>query len=255
MLREVRRSRYGFSVPHRQQQDGRSPEGRFQRRLLADEAFDVLLEQLLDGQLPPESPLNIDALARSLGVSQTPIREALARLEATGLVHRAALRGYTVAPSPTFKELSDLMDARIVIEPVNARLAAVHLTDESYAQIAEVVERMAEAPTGPSYHEFHEYWDADQAFHSLIAQHANNHYLLTAYNSLGGLAQRFRQFIGTGVTDAQAAVAEHRVVLAALATRDGEQAHDAMLTHVRNVKQRSLTDLRRRAETTTPSTG
>lgn len=62
-------------------------------------------------------PLNIGALSRELNVSQTPLREALARLEHTGLVRREALKGYRVAPLFSETELIKLMDARLVLEP------------------------------------------------------------------------------------------------------------------------------------------
>lgn len=70
-----------------------------ERQPLADQMYDVLLGQFMDGLWSPGQSLNIGALTRELNVSQTPLREALARLEHTGLVRREALKGYRVAPS------------------------------------------------------------------------------------------------------------------------------------------------------------
>ena len=108
-----------------------APEGvasRPVRQVLTDHVYDTLLEMLMDGRFQPSEALSIDGLARELDVSATPVREAFARLEVTGLVIRAALRGYRVAPLPSTAELTELMDARLIIEPVNALRACERAT-------------------------------------------------------------------------------------------------------------------------------
>lgn len=213
------------------------------RQVLTDQVFDVLMAQLIDGKLVAGSPLKIDRLARELEVSQTPVREALARLESTGLVERTALRGYTVAPMLTKKELGDLMDARLLLEPMNAFLAAERADDEFLANLANVVANFEAAPTGPTFKNFRQYWTADERFHQLIAEQADNRALLSAYQALGGLAQRFRQFGGVGVTDAETAVIEHNAIFTALRARDPEAARAAMATHIAGVKGRALSEI------------
>ncbi|RZS62985.1 GntR family transcriptional regulator [Xylanimonas ulmi] len=197
---------------------------------------------LLDGSLAAGSSLNIDGIARQLDVSPTPVREALARLESTGMVRRVALRGYSVAPSPTDKELADLMDARIAIEPVSAWHAGQRGTGQFLAELDEAVTLLETVRTGPTYQEFRDYWAADERFHQLIAEAADNPYLLAAYQALGGLIQRFRQFSGVGVTDRDQAVAEHRAVLVALRDGDSDRARDLMRAHIEAVKSRSLAE-------------
>jgi len=97
---------------------------------LADTVYNVLLDQFMDGSRAAGESLNIAELSVELKVSQTPIREALARLENTGLVDREALRGYRVAPGLSEAEIDRLTDARLVIEPVLAALAATRATPE-----------------------------------------------------------------------------------------------------------------------------
>src|SRR5690606_18753046 len=118
----------------RRRDDGRSGQGMtphrpappqlLTRRALADQVYDRLIADLVDGRIEPDSAISIDGLARSLGVSQTPIREALGRLEATGLVTRLPFKGYRAAPPLSLEDLRQLSEARRVIEPANARLAA-----------------------------------------------------------------------------------------------------------------------------------
>jgi len=212
------------------------------RQVLADHVYEALLIALMDGRLEAGTPVSIDGMARELDVSPTPVREALARLEATGMVRRTALRGYRVAPLFTAAELADLMDARLVIEPANAFMACGHADADLTAQLAQAIEDLKAAPRGPSFAEFRAYWEADERFHRLIAEHANNQFLLSAYNALGGQVQRFRFFGGLGVTDADYAIAEHTEILRAFEAGDPELARRKMIEHIDGVKQRSQHD-------------
>lgn len=200
------------------------------------------MARLFDNSLEPGAALIIDALARDMDVSQTPVREALARLESTGLVTRAALKGYRVAPVLTTKELGDLLDARAVLEPVNASRAASRASGPFLAALEESIDQLVASPTGPSFAEYHAYWEADERFHDLIARQSDNSFLYRAFEALGGQAQRFRLFGGLGVSDAGSAIAEHRDILDALRREDPAAAEAAMGRHVANVKQRALED-------------
>src|SRR4051812_4163860 len=97
-----------------------------QRYSLTSDVYDVVMDMLMNHTLAPGSPLNIEGLARVLGVSPTPVREALARIESEGLVAREPRRGYTVAPLIGLQELRDLTDLRLLIEPATAEAAAIH---------------------------------------------------------------------------------------------------------------------------------
>jgi hypothetical protein len=91
---------------------------------LSDRVYEVLKGQLMDRVLAPGEKINIDLLCRELEVSQTPIREALARLESDGLVTKRALAGYTVAPLLDAEGYDDLFEMRFILEPVAAARAA-----------------------------------------------------------------------------------------------------------------------------------
>ena len=212
------------------------------RQVLADHVYDAILVALMDGRLQAGTPVSIDGMARELDVSPTPVREALARLESTGMVRRMALRGYRVAPLFTASELADLMDARLVIEPANAFMACGHADADLTAQLAQAIDDLKAAPRGPSFAEFRAYWEADERFHRLIAENANNQFLLSAYNALGGQVQRFRFFGGLGVTDADFAIAEHTEILRAFEAGDADLARRMMIAHIEGVKQRSQHD-------------
>jgi DNA-binding GntR family transcriptional regulator len=222
--------------------DNPNPSGFVSRKSLSDSVYDAMLGRVMEGHYPPETALNIDALARTLGVSHTPIREALARLEATGLVTRAALKGYRVAPFLNSDELDDLMDARGAIEPTNAFIATTRARKEDLEDLRQTLQVMKQSPTGGSYQEMADFWDADESFHRLIAMMTDNPFLLSAYSTLGGHVQRFRLFAGVGITDAQTAIQEHQGVLQSMLAGNAHEAEERMKLHILNVKARAHAD-------------
>src|SRR5690625_5318982 len=86
------------------------------RQVLRAELEELILERLLESRWSPGSRLSIDGLARDLEVSPTPVREAMVSLERSGLVEYVALRGYVVAPMLDVEQMTELLDARKVVE-------------------------------------------------------------------------------------------------------------------------------------------
>lgn len=224
---------------------GRMPRpGIIRPRLVVDDVYDQLVVLIVDGHVSPEDALSIDALAREFGVSTSPVREALARLESTGLIRRAAMRGYRVAPALDATELGELLDARLVIEPGAAGRAASALPrDNTIAALDAAVQDLAKAPRGSSYESFRDYYEADRRFHHAVVAGTGNRFLVQAYEALGGQFQRFRLFSGRGVTDADATIAEHRAVRDAISGGDVDAASAAMRAHLEGVRERSLSEL------------
>lgn len=85
--------------------------------MLSDETYSQIREMLLTHEIAPGERINIDALARDLDVSQTPVREALARLESDDLVIKEPLRGYQATDLLTVSQIQDLFQFRGLIEP------------------------------------------------------------------------------------------------------------------------------------------
>ncbi|WGW12048.1 GntR family transcriptional regulator [Saxibacter everestensis] len=213
------------------------------RRSLSDSVHDAILAMLMDRQLQPGETLSIDGMARLLGVSPTPVREALARLEAPGLVRRTALKGYRVAPLLNSDEMQDLIEARLVLEPVLAHKACARKTPEFARELERSMKDQHKAGRGPSFESFQDFLRADEAFHATIARQSGNDFLRAAYEALGGQVQRFRLFAGQGVIDAEQAVAEHQAIHDALIADDPEQAKKAMTVHLENVLARAIAEL------------
>jgi DNA-binding GntR family transcriptional regulator len=158
------------------------------------------------------------------------------------MVRRVALKGYRVAPVFTQEDFAELMEARLAIEPINARLACERMDNRGLAELQKAVEDLESAPRGPAFAEFKDYLEADERFHQLIAQQTANQFMEAAYSALGGQIQRFRLFGGVGITDAECAIAEHKAVLDAISAGDCGRAEAAMAAHIQQVRARAIAD-------------
>jgi DNA-binding GntR family transcriptional regulator len=219
------------------------------RRGLRDRVYDLVLDMLLGSSMEPGSRLAIDAIARDLHVSPTPVREALVQLERTGLVAREAHKGYRVAPPLSGEQLEALFDARIVLEGGATALAAAdpaHLVpalEDALVAHEETTRRIrasedgADMPVGL----IREYFVVDWDFHHRIFEATRNPFLLDMSDAISTRVHRMRQTMRTGVRDADDAVHEHRAIIAAVA--DGpEAAAAAMRAHIERVRERSRRD-------------
>lgn len=212
---------------------------------LPDHVYDVLLDLLMTGELPPNAPLSIDTVSRELNVSQTPVREALARLEHTGLVERFARKGYRVSSPLSHEGMVELLDARMILE-TSALSRAMVLYEEllpglEAAQIEHVAaaDRLAKGGDELDPALVRTYFTKDWQFHQAILDRCNNRYIGMAVNGLAYGLHRMRQTLGTGHSDAQQAVAEHRTIIDAVATGDRDKAVAALEKHLLSVKERS----------------
>ncbi|MFE4542388.1 GntR family transcriptional regulator [Arthrobacter sp. NPDC056727] len=211
------------------------------RQPLADKMYEVLLDEFMDGVRAAGEPLNIHALTRELEVSQTPLREALARLEHTGLVQRVALKGYRVAPPMSQREIAKLMAARLVLEPAMTYETGLRTTPEFLDELRGTIEDLEKSVehADTERENFRLYWRSDDQFHQLIAAQCDNPFLETAYRSLGGQIQRFRLFSKIGRTGAKFAAAEHRAVYEALAAGEADRAAEMMREHISLASERN----------------
>ncbi|QGF23525.1 GntR family transcriptional regulator [Raineyella fluvialis] len=218
------------------------PLGRIKAKALPDDVYDALLDMLTWGTLEPDTPLSIDGLAQSLGVSPTPVREALARLEPTGLVRRSVRRGYRVSPPMSQAQMYELADARLVLESGAIERSMRH-ADEVLPDLEAAFsrhERSAQELLEPGHENVHEYvrryFEDDWSFHEAILNHCGNRYLAQAVDSLSFRMHRMRQTVGIGVSDVSVAVPEHHAILEAVRRGDTAGAVAAMRFHLERVR-------------------
>jgi DNA-binding GntR family transcriptional regulator len=197
---------------------------------LADEVYDTLLAQLMSLRIEPGSRVTIDALARDLGVSQTPIRDALNRMEADDLVVRIPHAGYRIPPQITRHRFEDMLEVRLLLEPAAARRAAERASAEQVAGMRRMLEEMAGLVEGDSHLAYGAFGLRDAAFHDLVALSAGNQVVREALARLHTHVHLFRLLYDTQVT--YLAMGEHDEVLAAVAARDPDAAAYAMRRHI-----------------------
>ncbi|MEE6280506.1 GntR family transcriptional regulator [Georgenia sp. MJ170] len=208
---------------------GAQPNGRATGRL-ADEVHDTLLRQLMSSRIVPDSRVTIDALARELGVSQTPIRDALNRMEADGLVVRVPHAGYRIPPQITRERFNDMLEIRLLLEPAAARRAAEHATSSQVSELRRLLDEMAALEEGDEPMAYGAFGLRDAAFHDLVAQSAGNELVREALSRLHTHVHLFRLLYDTQVT--YLAMGEHDEILAAVAARDPDRAAYAMRQHI-----------------------
>jgi DNA-binding GntR family transcriptional regulator len=187
---------------------------------LAEEVYRRIRADIMSLRLPPDSRVSVDSLARELGVSQTPIREALSMLEANGLVSKRHFAGYATSPRMDRAQLDDLFEFRLLIEPHAARKAAEGMADSDMAALA----------SGESALSHDAFADMDTDFHRLIAQGAGNHLIADSLARLHIHVHIFRSCFRSEITEE--AVHEHNAIIAALRARDGVKAEAAMRRHI-----------------------
>lgn len=184
-----------------------------------------LLDEIRNGALPPGARLREIELAERMGISRTPVREAIRQLESDGLVTHLPRQGATIR-SLDHAEVVELYEMRAVLEGTAARLAARAASDIEIAELVALNDELAQTPAGAQAREI------NRIFHRTLIEAARNRFLIKAMSAL----QKTLLILGPTTladpTRAEAAVAEHGAVLVALMARDGAGAEAAMRAHV-----------------------
>lgn len=206
----------------------------------SEQARRMLAERIMDGAMAPGTPLRIGALSTELSMSATPVREALNLLTGEKLVEYLPMRGFVVTRPPDDGQVRTMGEARLLLEPELAALAADRATAKEGVALAATLESTATAGVGARFREYEGYLEHSSSFHAEIARAARNPYLAAALEAIPVHTLRFRRFGDDGVDDAEISVREHRAVLEAICSHDAAAARAAMADHVRAVTERAL---------------
>lgn len=206
---------------------------------LSDDVFLIIRKKILTREIRPGERMNIDSLSRDLNVSQTPIREALARLEETGLVIKEPLKGFKASQLLTSKEAQDLFRFREVVEPFAAHLAANHTTDEQVKLLEDEVERSCDIAKQSGVDAFELLAEHDENLHTMIFEFSDNKLLTKAYKSSHCFLHLYRlHFIRDVPVDFDDTLNEHWAIVEAIKKRSPDNARIAMVDHLQNARNR-----------------
>lgn len=203
---------------------------------LSGEVYEFLLGRLMSLEIEPGERIGVDALARQLEVSQTPIREALIRLEDQGLVVKLHLSGYRAAEQLTRRQFDDMCELRLLIEPAAASKAAWLMPEAEIEALGALAAAMAEpsSPTGQAA--YTRFAEQDAMFHARITEAAGNELLMGILSRQTVHLRLFRLRRLAAVT--QDALVEHARILKAFMARDAAGAEAAMRAHLESARDR-----------------
>jgi DNA-binding GntR family transcriptional regulator len=204
---------------------------------------DLIRDGILEGRLRPGERLKEDMLAKELDVSRTPVREAIAMLQAEGLLeahqHRGAeVRSYTPA------ELEEIYDLRSILEGYGARRAATRITERDLARLRASVERMEKLQPKDLEHLVQQ----NGIFHDTILQAADSQRLVTMVTQTRALPLIYQSYAWYTPAQLSLSLEYHRRVLSALERHDAEQAEYDMRHHLFNAREALTTAYAEAAE-------
>jgi GntR family transcriptional regulator, rspAB operon transcriptional repressor len=204
--------------------------------VLRDWAYEQIKRWILDREILPGTPIVINDLVNEMNISSTPIRDALLRLEAEGLVQIRARTGFFVREISQ-DDLKQLFELRILIEGFAAEKAARLLNTEDIDALGELFDERAQEKDAEFSKEF---LDADQKFHSIIVEGTQNPRLSQIMDSLHDLTNQGQALGLTSFDNLQQSWKEHKEILLALRRRDGQEAGRRMRFHLASVLERLL---------------
>lgn len=203
------------------------------RTTLNREAYKALRRAILGRKLPPGRKLVVRVLAEELGLSPTPIKEALAALEREGLVQAIPHRGYFVSnPSP--EDIREIYSLREVLEGLAARLAVENNGKTLPKQLEKILAQQRKAAQAG---DLEAYGDLDLEFHKTLWEASRNKRLLAVAETIDG---QIRLLINSSAVipgRLPLSLAEHEAVLEAVSRYDAEAAEAAMRAHVQRAKE------------------
>lgn len=203
---------------------------RIERQSLHDLVANRLRDLIIEGVLTPGMRLNESRLCEELGVSRTPLREAVKTLASEGLIEPRPGRG-TVVRSFSPKDARDMLEVLTELEGMAGRLACAQATEEEIADIRAVHEEMV------AFYRSGErlgYYKLNQTIHSMIVAATGNETLIEMHGMLQSRMKRLRFIGNSGADKWKAALDEHDEMVAALGRRDGATLTEVLQRHLRN---------------------
>lgn len=197
---------------------------------LRDVVFNTLRQAILKGELAPGERLMEIQLAERLGVSRTPIREAIRKLELEGLVLMIPRKGAEVAKISE-KSLRDVLEVRRSLEELAIELACQRMTPEDIDELEKKQEEFQAAITNGKVMEIAE---TDEAYHDVIYKGTCNDRLVQMINNLREQMYRYRLEYIKDEDKRQVLLKEHENILRAVKLRKTEEAKEAMREHIDN---------------------
>lgn len=210
---------------------------------LREIVFESLREAIINGRLRPGERLMEIQLADEMGVSRTPVREAIRKLELEGFVVMVPRKGAYVA-GISMKDIADVFEVRAALESLAAGLAAERITEEELEKLERSLVLVAESTEAQDLDSL---ITADTDFHDILYAASRNEKLVQIVSNLREQIQRFRMASLSSPGRMKVALEEHRKIVEALSARDIELAQNLARDHIENAEN-SMIDVIREEE-------
>lgn len=204
--------------------------------------YEHLKTSILSGLLSPEERLTEEHLAEMLGVSRTPVREALYKLESEGLIQQLETRGFIVS-GDSKEEVEELFEIRAILEGYALRITSARITEESLQQLSESIKK---AEVALKAHQINEVFKWNTRFHDTLHERVSDKVRL--YRMIVDMRKqvlRYRKETLQSREGAERTLDGHRKILLALRLKDPDLCERAMREHIRLAKEDALQTLMR----------
>ena len=205
---------------------------------LAGDVYEAIFARLMALKIAPGARITVDDLVKEFNVSQTPIREALGRLEGEGLVEKTHLVGYRAAPQITRRRFDELYELRLLLEPHAAARVAVASDTGKCVRLREAAAKMAIGDSKDARLRYSAFARHDADFHDLLLEMAGNALIRQTLAFQHTHFHIFRLMFHSRVTEE--ALEEHEAILTAIESADADAAAEAMRRHVEKSRDRLL---------------
>jgi GntR family transcriptional regulator, carbon starvation induced regulator len=209
---------------------------------LSEQAFRILRQQILNGEIPPGEKLRVEALQREHAFSSSPIREALNRLVAEGLVIADDHRGFRAALM-TSADLEDITRFRLIVEPAALSQSIANGTDEWEANVVAAFHRLERIRQRIALGEipFNAEWtQRHKDFHTALISAARSPRLLAACSNYFDVSERYRRFEAMNRTQSRDTTGEHRRLMETALARQAEMSVALLREHISLTAQTTL---------------
>lgn len=207
---------------------------------LRDVVFNTLRQAILTGELKPGERLMELHLANKLGVSRTPIREAIRKLELEGLVTMIPRRGAEVAQI-TEKSMNDVLEIRRAVDALCVELACDRISKEELEKLKSACDSFEKAVYGKDAKKIAQ---ADVELHDIIVQATGNQRLIQLVNNLSEQMYRYRYEYIKDASQHERLIEEHRIIYESIVKKDKETASQAARMHIDNQEKAIIRQIR-----------
>lgn len=199
---------------------------------LSDKAYELIRHKIITLEMPPLSAIDESVLMAGLEIGRTPIREALQRLAAEGLVSIVPRRGIFVT-DVSITDLQKIFELRMVLEGFCARLAAERATPRQIAEVEAVIRELDAVPDEDA----RALLAIDERFHTFLYQAAGNQFLADSLEHLQALSFRIFYLVLNRLGSVRWTVEQHREIIDVLQAQDGARAEVLLQQHIYQFQQ------------------